>query len=401
MYVFWGFVFSHTVFESTLAVYISFVVLFVYFVCYLFKYIGGKKDAATLIWIPYLIYTILGYFIKSNFQQLSYWVVCISLIVIAAPVLITRVIPYKLIYGIGLFAMIGIGVQLVLPGFYNSFIAPLFKSDLNSSWVESHYGFAGFSYQLDQTGMQILYAEGVLIFLYYLLREKLKDSKLRYIVVALSIICVFMTGKRMLALISVAAPVLTFLLSQKSGSRRILIIGAVSLFSIIGYTYLTSNAEKYSESIIIGRFARSVTQSEAGEDITSNRSILILEAFNYFSESPITGIGVGEFPKKSSMKTDAHNTYLQVLCEQGVIGMAFFIIPLLFCLVNTIKITRRTPESNCKKLLRFSLYVQIMYIFYSYSGNTNINLTGFVMYFMAIAILVNCKSYIENRCYDC
>lgn len=401
LYIFLGFVFSQTVFESTLAVYISFVALFIFFSAYLLQNIGGRKDFATLIWMPYLFYTIGGYLLQSNFQQLSYWAVCLSLIVVAAPVNIIKSVPYRLIYGIGVFAMFGIAIQLVFPGFYNSFISPLFKADLNSSWVESNYGFAGFSYQLDQTGMQILYAEGVMIFLYILLKQKFKSNGFKYLMIVLSVICVFMTGKRMLALISVVAPILTFLFSQKSGAKRLWIIIAVSVFSIVGYSYLEGNAEKYSESIVIGRFARSITKSEAGEDITSNRSILTLEALSYFSESPISGIGVGEFPKRSSMKTDTHNTYLQVLCEQGIIGIVFFIIPLLYCIIKTIKTTRIIPESPCKKLLRFSLYIQLTYILYSYSGNTNINLTGFVMYFIAIAILVNCGNNIKFGCYDC
>ena len=400
LYIFWGFVFSHTVFESTLAVYISFAALFVYFSFLLMQNVQYKKETTAIVWFPYLFYTIIGYLAHTNFQQLSYWVVCLSLVIIAVPVAILRCIPFRLIFGIGGVAVFGILFQLFFPDLYNSYISPLFKSDLTKSWVESHYGFSGFSYQLDQTGLQILYAEGILTFLYVFIRHRYREPVFRWSLIILSVICVFMTGKRMLALIAIVAPLFVFLFSQKSSGKRLLIIVFVSLFSFVGYSYLVSNVDSYSESIIIGRFARSITESKAGEDITSNRYILAEEAFNFFSENPIIGIGVGEFPNRSYLKTDTHNTYLQVLCEQGIIGIVFFIIPLFYCLTETVKSLRRVPESMCKKFLRYSLFIQLLYILYSYSGNTNINLTGFVMYFIAIAILNNCKSKIREGNYD-
>lgn len=395
LYIFWGFVFSHSVFESTLAVYISFVVLFVFYLYYLIQNIDSKKDTVTLLWIPYIAYTILGYFVKLNFQQLSYWVVCLSLIIIASPVLIARIVPYRLIYGIGVFSMTGIIIQLVFPGFYNSYISPLFKSDLNSLWVEHNYGFAGFTYQLDQTGMMLLYAEGVLLFLTFLLDKRWQQKYIRILFIILFVICVFMTGKRMLAIISIVTPILSILLTQNQGSKKMSIIIISIVLSLGGYTYLVNNAEEYSDSILVGRFARSITESKAGEDITSNRTLLLEEASNLFKESPIFGIGIGEFPQRSILKTDAHNTYMQVLCEQGIVGLVLYIVPLLYCLLYTIKKTKAAGMARKKQLFRYSLYCQLIYIIYSYSGNTNINLTGFIMYFLAIAIFnsANTKTF--------
>ena len=74
-----------------------------------------------------------------------------------------------------------------------------------------------------------------------------------------------------------------------------------------------------------------------GEDISTGRFDLYEIAYKAFSQSPIFGIGAGLFKEVTHAYTDVHNAYLQVLCEQGIIGLILFIFPLLNILIDSIQ----------------------------------------------------------------
>mgnify|MGYP000158085205 CR=1 FL=1 len=75
---------------------------------------------------------------------------------------------------------------------------------------------------------------------------------------------------------------------------------------------------------VVNRFAKSYIGSQMGEDISTGRFDLYEIAYKAFSQSPIFGIGAGLFKEVTHAYTDVHNAYLQVLCEQGIIGLILF-----------------------------------------------------------------------------
>jgi hypothetical protein len=56
---------------------------------------------------------------------------------------------------------------------------------------------------------------------------------------------------------------------------------------------------------------------------TKMRLILAVKSFFYFFENPLIGIGTMDFLNTVGVLT--HNSYLQILCEQGIIGMVLFL----------------------------------------------------------------------------
>ena len=54
-----------------------------------------------------------------------------------------------------------------------------------------------------------------------------------------------------------------------------------------------------------------------------------------FWEHPIAGIGAGAFGGTVSARTAAHNTYLEVLVEHGIIGLLVFLAILLGLFART------------------------------------------------------------------
>ena len=146
-YSLWSFVFTQTVFFPPSSLYAGYLLLFVLFLLALVE--SPKKKALTLdkvIWMPFLLYTILGYLISLDGENTLYRIVCVLLLLLAGQSLILDYIPKKFIFWSGIFASVGIFIQFLLPSFYNSFVLPLFTAnqDRITSWIENGYGFSGF-----------------------------------------------------------------------------------------------------------------------------------------------------------------------------------------------------------------------------------------------------------------
>ena len=135
------------------------------------------------------------------------------------------------------------------------------------------------------------------------------------------------------------------------------------------------------------RIAQTFINLKQGADISTGRTELYDIAIEGFKNYPIFGIGVGNFSSLEGAYTATHNTYIQILCEQGVVGLLAFVMPLICCLLLTVKKIRVECEISNLRYLKLSLYIQILYIFYSMSANSNINLFGYIMYFFAISML--------------
>ena len=154
---------------------------------------------------------------------------------------------------------------------------------------------------------------------------------------------------------------------------------------IVGYftlQFFIQNAANYLHDPLLKRFAESVIESQIGGDVTSGRVDLYELAIQAFYDNPILGIGIGNFIPYTKAYTSVHNTYLQVLCEQGIIGFLFFITPILYCLQKTIVALRKTIDKSNQ--LKLSLFFQLCFIFYGLTGNVTSGLSSFGIYFLGI-----------------
>jgi hypothetical protein len=383
----WGFIYTHTVFASNVMVYIAFLLMLLLFLRVGMKYNFGNWTYLSAWWTPYLLYTMLGFFLRFTLQNFTYWFCCLILILIATKAWLTKALPLKLMFWSGIVAAIGVFVQLLYPNFYNANISPLFlKEDVISMWTEGS-GLNGFTYQLGETATILIYAEVVVL----CMREKLftlfgKRKILYFLIIALLVICIFLTGKRTLSAVSLLLPVIVVLMSKQSsvGKFFILFFAVVSAFFVL--RYFTGNLTELGETRFASRFVLSYSDVQAGEDISSGRTYLYSLAIDAFKAKPIFGIGVGKFPQYSGTGTDVHNAYLQVLCEQGIIGFILYIIPLIVSLFYTHKLYHRVPQQE-KKYMLLSFSFQIVHVLNALTENCNLG-SSIMIYFMGIAIAI-------------
>ena len=163
---------------------------------------------------------------------------------------------------------------------------------------------------------------------------------------------VFFTISRTGIVLLFAAQVLIFL-SQTSGKQRrnIFILGIVGLLLI---WLISENALRLVTTIL-----PAISQ---GEDTMGLRYALWEAALRMFKEKPITGVGIGvyrwlvpyysqDLPFIGGRNIWVHNTFIQILAETGIVGFILFFGMFIITFLNFLK-AKFPPGDERKDLAR-------------------------------------------------
>lgn len=396
-YTFWGFVFTKTVFANSRIIYAFFVVLPILFALSLIMNRFIMIDSYSVLWFPFILYCMGGYILSGNIESFAYWSVCLLLLFLAKSKNICKNISYKFLLLSGIFIIIGQCVQLFLPNLYYSKIATLFINQDQILYWNNNYGLAGFTYQLDSTAITLLVSEAVLLYMFVFNRyEKRKVLNILFLIII--IVGIFLAGKRMVFIISIFIPTLIYLLTEKNSSKKVKRTLYIVVFLCLILVIFINNLQYFSNTRFFGRFARTFINLENSIDVTTGRNNLYKFALSAFYDHPVFGIGIGKFMSYTGSETAVHNTYLQILCEQGIIGLTLFLVPLIVILISTIVAVRKDYwEEKDKIYLKISLFLQLSYLLYGLTENVNINMFGFITYFIAVAMYISSREFLKNN----
>lgn len=256
-------------------------------------------------------------------------------------------------------------VEILNPVFFSSTIMPkLFDAysiqnhlnDLKAGYV------SGISVSSAINVTVMMY--GLAIFFALWLNSSNHKKKLFFCIITF-LLTMFITGKRGPALFAIASLVYTFFYSKaengyKKAVKFILIVLIVLLiFSIMGEFVPEIN----------NTLDRFINKQSSGQDMSSGRNDIWEQTLNFFYSSPIVGIGWDSL--KYIIKINAHNVYLQLLCEVGIfcsiVFFAFFGIS--FYHVNVAIRRMRAENRSIPPILNFSLIIQIYFLLYCFTGN--------------------------------
>ena len=396
-HAYWGFIVKDTIFANTLLTYLVFLMpLLLLFVTFA---ISKRKNVSLLmlIWTPFLLWRFGGMIVNSSFEISSPWLVALILMLIASEVDIMPRIPYNFMVLSGLIVAVGIIIEIAVPSFYFSTIYPMFYFEGtfdSQTMYEDGYGCSGFMNQLDRAAMPMIFAEGILLYIHipdcdhkhYGLYRSLKILAL-----ILLIICVFLTGKRMASLVAVIAPFAAYYFSQPNSQNRVKILLFGVLGAILAYLVYTIFFDFFSESMGIGRLMG--TLSDRGSDINAERSWRWKDAIVFYHRSPIFGCGVNYI--ENSGRLAVHNYYLQILAEQGLVGLFAFIVPLVSTLLSCTSSIKRTKNDDDKKSLTYALFCILTIMLCMITENGDIFMIPIL--FMAISMVI---SGVEGRRVD-
>lgn len=217
------------------------------------------------------------------------------------------------------------------------------------------------------------------IFFLYTYKEK---RKVHWIILFLGL---FATGKRshlIFTLLSLGIFYLIGINDQKK-TKKILKIAGIVIGIFIG-TYFLINYLPVGKLGAIGRSVEAIrtvmksTDEAALNYATAGRYSTYLEAWEYFLQHPLRGIGWNQFSAINYNQylgtnlTNVHNIYIQLLCDSGIVGFFCFLIPALYSI-------RRSRKKDNTEIDNFSLIYQIFFLLF---GITETVFDFFISYFI-------------------
>lgn len=202
-----------------------------------------------------------------------------------------------------------------------------------------------------------------------------------FVLVLVYLLAIMATSKRTLFLTAIILVAIAFLLSDyKNKAVRIVptVVIFVSAVLIIMYAVPAVN-------ITVTRLL------ESNDDISNmnGRSEFWEVAFQMFRENPLMGTGLGSYSEYQNVNStifsyEAHNSYIQILGETGIIG-ASLLIGLLIAALNKSVLAFLKYRNPMSALI---MYWQIASALYALTGNVLHSNSQMILWFMAISWLI-------------
>ena len=105
-----------------------------------------------------------------------------------------------------------------------------------------------------------------------------------------------------------------------------------------------------------------IGEEGVANDITSGRLALWIKAIQLFLQKPVLGIGWQQFAAQDKYNHNVHNTYLQWLCETGIVGFVLIFVPIfvmaLLTLQQAYKLSCQRADAKIRMINFVSLGMQ-------------------------------------------
>lgn len=271
-------------------------------------------------------------------------------------------------------------LQLIFPNLINQINSLLLVQsnlDMNQQLYESG-GYAGITGQTSINAFYISIFIGI-TFCRVLLNKEYKKTNL--ILFVIGMVALFLTGKRgMLLYVIFSIIFISFYLINKDKKNNLKYLLMLAIIILVAYIVLLNIPE--AQNIL-----EKMQLLEENGDVLNGRDVLWNKSMNIFKDNKILGIGIGTV--QNLIGDYSHNVYIQLLAEIGIIGFSVYCVAIIISFMQTIKKMKQVlkiDDKSKKEILAVSLFIQIIYICYSFSGNPLYGQMFFVPYMIAIAI---------------
>lgn len=198
-----------------------------------------------------------------------------------------------------------------------------------------------------------------------------------------------LSGKRAHTLFAVAALLISiyYYYSDRPRTRKIKIITGLFIATLALFV------ASYFVPQVLNVVNRFLEADESTAGLTSGRDLLQAQIYSVIATHPVFGVGWGWFPWNNSFSPGdyAHNVYLELLAECGIVGTLPFIIFFIVCFRRTIHslkraVAYRQKNSEVIKLLSVSLCYQSFFLLYCITGNPLYDFNCYFPYFVWCAV---------------
>ncbi len=210
-------------------------------------------------------------------------------------------------------------------------------------------------------------------------KEKLNKRQMRLAIAcfAISFIAVILTSKRAHLLFGLIAILCVYYFSNpKKMKSRTFILALLGGISIPVILFLSTKIPLLNETI--SRF-----QDMDDDSHLTNRFSLWEHALQMFKNKPLFGNGWMSFRYDYSIYfyngqgtqgeyINAHNVYIQLLAEVGIVGFLIYMGIIIYLFYNVFYMIRKCQKNKDARLLLplyFSAAFMIFYVLYSFTGN--------------------------------
>lgn len=280
-------------------------------------------------------------------------------------------------------------IQELWNGFYTDIISKLFKAQEVETVLrlEVDMGNCGL---MPQTGT----AAGCILNAFYVLCLKHYPRKKKFILGAVLILGLLLTGKRAHLFMGLFVFFLSFFVGYggKQKSKKIL-IGIVT--AIIFGGGLIAITPFLPEDNTIAKGANTILHFNLEDDeIMHGRQLLYAEAIIMGNSNPLKGQGWGSFKKLVDYhggNTDVHNVYLQLYAEMGIVVAACFLMAAVVLIITNIKLIKKArskydEDSEVVSLTKVSFCFILFFFLYCLTGNPLYNVECLIVLGLGVSI---------------
>ena len=248
--------------------------------------------------------------------------------------------------------------------------------------IESVYGnnrlnsFFGDEYVFGSYLVRIIF-----LFLAVCYKIKFKKIKVEYILLPLLIstyILVFLSGERTAFFLFSIGLIIFFILSNYKFYIKMILFFPVLISLFFLLTFNDSSNERYLNLLLkelgLKKWEKTVIKNKNQKiNFLPQHTTYFIVSYNMFKDKKLLGHGNKSFSYKceeykintSSCSTHPHNTYIQILAENGIINFSILIFSFLFLLFYIIKnilikySNKKNSISNYRILLIISIFITL------------------------------------------
>jgi len=201
-------------------------------------------------------------------------------------------------------------------------------------------------------------------------------------IMAASILTLILTHKRAMIVCFFIATLITIFIFLRQRPRIIgKVLFIVFLLMIISYILVTKT--EFGQALML-RFTDV-------EDISSGRMYIYSSVLKDIQGGLLFGKGTGS--SYTIFSSGIHNIYLQILHDNGIVGLSLWVV--LF-IVNLFSGIKRAIESHFDPDSYLNVFIQIVFLVYGFFGNPLFNTALLTLYFCTIGYTFS-YSLIEKR----
>lgn len=311
----------------------------------------------------------------------------------------------KFLYVIGIVNAFAVLLQFVLGDAFNN----VYWSLLTDKWKDYSELYFNMGYYMGIQSVPghaagaIIYTIGISVCLLLLAKYQkriIRFKAIYFVGIGVLALAVLLTGKKGSIVAGMLAIVILFitLLMQKKQWIRMLIFLLMSFLGVIVFRWY---ALSHSEVTFFARFAKFFIAIEEGNvvGVTTGRNYLYGYAIELFKKHVLLGNGWRTFRDYTvsmygyDSKHDVNFDYLQMLCEFGIVGFVFIMIPVLITLIRTIKLERSILLMDISFAAKFAIivagFIQLFTLIYAFFEIPFYDRTFFVVYAFSCIIINN------------